>query len=205
MYTTLINVKHNKTSLFLNRMPEVITQSFSLNLRGMRVFGLYPPNRYKNLYRVLTYILYFLLIVPVPILQCLNLYLQDDLSFMQIADNTFLIAELGCFIPKFWPFLNNGERIKNCIHYFDAPVFEVERKEHRKILEEGVKVCRTTTKLFFTSVTAGFMSWSCRPIAWKNHIFPTDLWLPFDPNTAPTFYNCCVYVYLVLGEYLKKI
>ncbi|XP_068910308.1 odorant receptor Or1-like [Tenebrio molitor] len=180
-------------------MASVIEESFKVNLWGMKIFGLYPPDKHKGLYKVGTYIMYLLFIVPVPILESLNLFLQENLSFRQFADNAFLIAELGCFIPKFWPFVINGERIKRCIHYFDSPKFAVKRPEHEEIIQKCIKMCRNTTALFLASVTAGFISWSSRPISWKNHIFPTDLWLPFDPQTAPKSYICCVYTYLVLA------
>jgi hypothetical protein len=180
-------------------MASLIVQSFKVNLWGMKIFGLYPPDKYKHLYQVGTYIMYLLFIIPVPILECLNLVVQENLSFRHFADNAFLIAELGCYIPKFWPFVINGERTKRCIHYFDSPKFAVKRNEHEEIIQECIKTCRNTTALFLVSVTAGFISWSSRPISWKDHIFPTELWLPFDPRTAPKSYICGVYIYLVLG------
>ena len=166
----------------------------------MRFFFLYPPDKYKPLYRIHTYIMYFLLVVPIPVLECVYLFLQEDLRFTQIADSVFLLAELVCFVLKLYPFLNNSERIKRCIHYFDSAIFEVVRSEHEEILKECVKMCRRTSALFLAAVTGGFISWSSRPISWKNHVFPTDLWLPFDVKTAPRSYISCTYVYIVMGD-----
>ena len=181
-------------------MPSIIQQSFRFNLKAMRFFFLYPPDKYKPLYRIHTYIMYFLLVVPIPVLECVYLFLQEDLRFTQIADSVFLLAELVCFVLKLYPFLNNSERIKRCIHYFDSAIFEVVRSEHEEILKECVKMCRRTSALFLAAVTGGFISWSSRPISWKNHVFPTDLWLPFDVKTAPRSYISCTYVYIVMGD-----
>ncbi|XP_044259474.1 odorant receptor Or2-like [Tribolium madens] len=180
-------------------MPSIIDISFKVNINVLRVSGLYLPDKFKSLYQVYTYVTYFLLVIPVPILECVNLLVQEQITFRQIADNAFLIAELGCFIPKYWPFVRHGERLKRCIHYFSAPIFKTDKKEHKEILKDCVKVCHYSTAFYFASVTAGFCSWSIRPIYWQNHIFPTDIWLPFDPHTAPKLHVACVYFYLVLA------
>ncbi|EEZ99310.2 odorant receptor 68 [Tribolium castaneum] len=146
---------------------------------------------------MLAFVLYMLFVVSVPILEVLNLVLQEKITFKQIIDNAFMIAELGCLIPKYWPFVRNNDRLVKCIHYFDSPAFQPTKKKHREILQNCVKVCRAITIFFVAAVSSGYVSWSSRPISWKNHIFPTDLWLPYDPKVAPKLYNFLVYTYLI--------
>ncbi|KAJ3666994.1 hypothetical protein Zmor_002405 [Zophobas morio] len=178
-------------------MPSIIQQSFSVSLRAMRFFFLYPPDKHKTLYRICTHVMYFVFIVPFPSLQFLNLVLQENLDFSQIADNVFLLAEIMCFLPKLYPFLGNSERIKKCIHYFDGAFFEVVRTEHEEILKQCMKMCRGTAILFLVAVTGAYISWSTRPISWKNHIFPVDLWMPYDVKTAPVTYIVGTYLYIL--------
>ncbi|XP_064212275.1 LOW QUALITY PROTEIN: odorant receptor Or1 [Tribolium castaneum] len=181
-------------------MPSIIDISFKFNLKVLRISGLYLPEKFKSLYQIYSYLAYFLLVIPVPILECTNLLVQEKITFRQIADSAFLIAELGCFIPKNWPFVRHADRLKRCIHYFSAPIFKTKRKEHEEILQDCIKVCHRSTAFYFASVTVGFFSWAIRPISWKNHIFPTDIWLPFDPHTASKVQVAGVYFYLVLGK-----
>lgn len=184
----------------MSKMLSLIDESFKINFRIMKITALYPPTKYKKFNRVLLFIMYMSFVVPVPILECLNLILQENVTFKQIIDNAFMIAELGCLIPKYWPFVHEGERLVRCMHYFDQPIFEVTKDRHRDLIQNCVKVCRGITIFFVAAVSSGFISWSGRPISWENHIFPTDLWLPYDPKTAPTLYNTLVYTYLVIGN-----
>ena len=181
-------------------MPSIIQQSFPVNLQAMRFFFLYPPDKYKTLYRIHTYIVYFLFVVPIPVLQCLYLVFQEDLHFTQFADSVFLLAEMVCFVLKLYPFLNNGERIKKCIHYFDSAIFEVERNTDQEILQHCINMCRRISMLFLAAVTGAFISWSTRPISWKDHVFPTNVWLPFDVKTAPKSYITYTYLYILIGK-----
>ncbi|XP_044259237.1 odorant receptor Or1-like [Tribolium madens] len=180
-------------------MSSLAEQSFKINFRILKVTALYPPTKNKQLNQVLAYVMYLLFVVPVPILQVLNLLLQEKITFMQIIDNAFMIAELGCLIPKFWPFVHNNDCLVKCIHYFDSPVFEVRKNRHKELLQNCIKVCRAITIFFVVAVSSGFTSWSSRPISWENHIFPTDLWLPYDPKVAPKLYNFLVYAYIVVA------
>ncbi|EEZ99312.1 odorant receptor 70 [Tribolium castaneum] len=181
-------------------MPSIIDISFKININVLCLAGLYLPDKFKSLYRVYTYLVYVFIVIPVPTLGCVYLLAQEKITFRQIADNLFLIAELGCFIPKYWPLVRHAERIKRCIHYFSAPIFKTDRKEHQEILDDCIKVCHQWSAFYFASVTAGFVSWSIRPISWENHILPTDIWLPFDPHTASSAKVASVYFYLVLGK-----
>nr|XP_008195116.2 PREDICTED: odorant receptor Or1 [Tribolium castaneum] len=180
-------------------MPSLIEQSFKINFRILKITAFYPPTKNKRLNQMLAFVLYMLFVVSVPILEVLNLVLQEKITFKQIIDNAFMIAELGCLIPKYWPFVRNNDRLVKCIHYFDSPAFQPTKKKHREILQNCVKVCRAITIFFVAAVSSGYVSWSSRPISWKNHIFPTDLWLPYDPKVAPKLYNFLVYTYLVIA------
>lgn len=188
-------------------MPDLVSRSIGINIMGLRIFGLYPPDchKYKNIYKIHTYTMYITCIVSVPLLGALNLLLSPNLSLKQIADNAFLIAELGCFIPKLWPFVRHAERLKNCINFFQSPVFSVTRTEHQRIENECVQMCKRATAIFFLCVCFGFASWSSRPISWAGHTFPTEIWLPFDPKNAPKSYIATVYLYLVIGTFISAL
>ncbi|XP_068909659.1 odorant receptor Or1-like [Tenebrio molitor] len=116
---------------------------------------------------------------------------------------TDYVAEMGCYIAKFLPFIVNGDQIKECIHYFDSPFFTVFGDAQKKILNDCKKICKRITTIFLVSVTVGLASWAVKPLFWKNYRLPIDVWFPFDPTSRLTIYSL-IYTYLVIGNFVRN-
>lgn len=174
---------------------ELIEKSFALNLFIMKLFGLYPPDNYTLLYKIHSVFLYFFFILPIPCLGCFYLLVDDNVSLAVVADNAFLLAEMGCYIIKFLPFITKSEQIKNCINYIEKIQSCITVADEEKIHETCIITCRKITKIFLMSVTAGVTSWSVKPLLLKTAKLPMDLWLPY--KTTGTFNFLVTYVYLV--------
>jgi hypothetical protein len=179
-------------------MAGIVKQSFSVNLRIMRALGLYPPRKYKNLYKVLGFFMYSLFMICIGLLGFLYLLLDENIDIVQIADNAFLLSEMACYIIKFFPFINNGDEIKKCIHYFESPFFRVSSDKQKQIIESCNSTCRRINTIFLIFVTGSVTSWAVKPFFWKHYRLPVDVWLPFDATATPQIYYP-VYSFLVLG------
>jgi hypothetical protein len=181
-------------------MASAIEQSFYINLIVRRAFGLYPPDKHKYFYKLHAFLMYFAFIIPVPLFGCLYLLLDDNVDLTKVAENAFLLAEMGCYIAKFLPFIVNGDQIKECIHYFDSPFFTVFGDAQKKILNDCKKTCKRITTIFLVSVTGALSSWAVKPLFWKDYRLPIDVWFPLDPTSRLTIYSL-IYTYLVIGKY----
>lgn len=176
---------------------ELIKESFTLNLYIMKLFGLYPPDNYKLLYKIHSIFLYVIFILPIPCLGCFYLLVDDSISLAVVADNAFLLAEMGCYIIKFLPFITNSKQIKTCINYIEKTQSCITTANEKKINDVCIKTCRRITKIFLMSVTAGVTSWSVKPLLLKTAKLPMDLWLPY--KTTETFNFLVTYMYLVVA------
>ncbi|CAH1374427.1 unnamed protein product [Tenebrio molitor] len=185
-------------------MSRIIEESFRVNLRVMKACHLYPPETHTRLFKILAYIMHFLLVIPVPTLGVLYVLLEDDLNMERVNYNAGFLAQTACFITKLLPFVRYGRRIKKCIHFFESPLFAVVKEEHKKIMNKCIKVCQRNTRIFLFCVAGGVTSWATKPFFWEGRNFPVDIWLPFSVTTDITIY-CTLYFFIATGVYFASL
>jgi hypothetical protein len=183
-------------------MASVSKQSFGINLIVMRAFGLYSPQEATRLYKVMSYLMYIFLMLPVPVFGTLYLLVNDNFDMMRLNDNAFLIAEITCQFTKLFPFINNADRIRNCIHYFEASIFAVFKERQLKILEECINICVRNSRIYLCSVVSINIIWAAKPFLEEEYRLPVDLWLPYNSNSGALVYYP-TFTLLVIGNSLK--
>ncbi|KAJ3666963.1 hypothetical protein Zmor_002379 [Zophobas morio] len=161
----------------------------------MKLFGLYPPEKPTRLFRIRSYLLYFVILIPVPALGALYIFLEEDQT--RIGDNGFVVAETACVIIKLMPFVVNGSQMKRCIHYLEDSSFEV-APDNRKILEKSIYICRRNSKVFIVSIVVGNISFNLKPFLGEGRILPVDVWFPCSPTENTKIY-CIIFLMLSLG------
>lgn len=60
------------------------------------------------------YIAFF--VIPVSLLSAVDLLFRENLSLEETSENAFLISQLGCFIFKLLPFINNADEMEANLH-----------------------------------------------------------------------------------------
>ncbi|RZC32666.1 7tm 6 domain containing protein, partial [Asbolus verrucosus] len=179
-------------------MKGIIKQSFSINLRLMGAFGLYPPETSGFLYKVQAYFLYSAFTLPIPILGTLYFILDEEIN-AALDGNAFLIVEMACQITKLFTFIRNGDKIRKCIHYFEKPFFANYTDKQKKIIDRCSRICRRNSIIFLVSIIGGNIFWATRPFFSKEQKFPVDVWFPYNPMAGTKiFYS--VYLFLVMGN-----
>ncbi|RZB38719.1 7tm 6 and/or Iso dh domain containing protein, partial [Asbolus verrucosus] len=163
----------------------------------MRIVGLYPPEKNSRLFKVYAYILYFIALTPTSVLGFLDIYLKEDVDVVEMSYSALISIQMAFFTMKLSPFIRNGNKIKKCINYFESPNFDLFNKEHKKIIEESVDVCRRNSVVFLGGVIVSFCFWSVTPF-WRANNLPLDVWVPFDPFASVINY-CIVYSVLAVG------
>ncbi|RZC39725.1 7tm 6 domain containing protein, partial [Asbolus verrucosus] len=180
-------------------MTDAIKRSFNVNLSVMQAFGLYSAAEESTcLYKVMGYSMYCLFMFPIPIFGTLYLVLDENFDMMQLNDNAFLIAEIVCQFTKLFPFIHNANRIKTCIHYFEAPFFLLSRQKQLDILNKYSRICQRNSKLFLSAVITINIIWASKPLFGKEYKLPVDLWLPFELVAEPRAYYS-IYLFLVIA------
>ncbi|XP_063912027.1 odorant receptor 33b-like [Zophobas morio] len=92
------------------------------------------------------------------------------------------------YIPKFLPFVTNGNEIKLCIHYFDLEIFSL-LEDADDVLVECTRVCRRNTKFFFSGAIFCWISLLIKPFIWGgSYRLPVEVWLPFSVENQPVLY-----------------
>jgi hypothetical protein len=179
-------------------MKEVIQKSFHLNLTVMKIIGLYSSSKYPRIYKMYAYVIYVLAMMPSTIFGLFHFILSEDNSAINYSD--FVMVGMIFYAPKLLPFVINGEKIKKCIHYFDASHYTVRRPEHKNIIEECVHSCQRNSRVFFVGCIAGLIGFICQIFIRENiHQLPLNIWLPPSIEKNPIFYYS-FYFLLVMGK-----
>ncbi|XP_063912020.1 uncharacterized protein LOC135128873 [Zophobas morio] len=179
-------------------MEDIIENSFGVNLILMRILNLYPPENPTLLYKLKAYCVFFVLLPPVPILGALYFLFEENLTTEELNENAFAVAQLGCQVTKFLPFVVNGTRIKNCILYFKSSEFKISVDKQQKIIDDCCWICRRNSTVFLVSITGGVIFFALKPLFSDKQQFPTDIWLPFEPKTDLRVF-VVVYLYVFSG------
>jgi hypothetical protein len=184
-------------------MVSVVEKSFGTNLRILRMFGMYPPDKYKRVYKIYSYFIYCVMIAPIAILSCMYLLLEDvDMDL--IADNAFLACQMACKIVKFLPFLINSDEIRRSIYLLECPIFTMYKERQQNIITECIRICNRNCKLFLSFCFFSIMGLAVKPLVANGKPLPLEIWLPLDFKQNPTVYYS-LYAYMILGNYSKIV
>ncbi|KAJ3656609.1 hypothetical protein Zmor_015673 [Zophobas morio] len=154
----------------------------------MRVLGFYSPRKYKHLYKLYTFAVYCMFTVLVPILSSLYLIMDPHVDLDKVADNAFVICQLGCFIIKMLPLMFNGEEIRKSIYMMEHPIFMIVTKGQETIIEDCRTTCRRTSLLFLVFCMLCIVTWGITPFFESDYKLPIDIWLPYDVTKNSVVY-----------------
>ncbi|KAJ3656608.1 hypothetical protein Zmor_015673 [Zophobas morio] len=154
----------------------------------MRVLGFYSPRKYKHLYKLYSFTVYCMFIVLIPVLSSLYLIMDPHVDFDKVADNVFVICQLGCFIIKMLPLMFNAEEVRKSIYMMEHTLFMIVTKEQEIIIEDCRTTCRRTSLLFLVFCMLGFVTWGITPFFEGDYKLPIDVWLPYDVTQNSVVY-----------------
>lgn len=181
-------------------MTGLVKRSFRFHLIVMRTLGLYPPKRYRNLYKIHAYIMHIFFIIPMPTLAAVYLLVTENVTLEQISDSAFLICQIGCFIVKLLPFINNHEQVRRTIYHIEHPLFVMYSKKQEVMIIECIKICKRNCRIFLGCCLTTLTLWAIKPFLLKECKLPLQIWWPFDITKGPKVYFPA-FVYCVLGLY----
>jgi hypothetical protein len=175
-------------------MENKIKKSFVLNITVLKIVGVYPSNKYTNLYKLFSYTLYNFVMLPTIVFGFIQLFCNINIFFNDLAGiATFLLS------PKLWLIVKNGHKIKKCIYYFDNEFVTTVNDGHDEIIDKCVKICRRNSLVFFISCIICTLAWFIK-LFFRENIpeLPIEVWNPFEVNDRSMLYYG-LYVNLVLG------
>jgi hypothetical protein len=106
-------------------MKRLVARSIGIHLKIIGFFRFYPSENFRKLYRIYSYDSYevhCVFVIPVPLLSAVDLLFRENLSLGKASENAFLICQLGCFIFKLLPFINNADEMEANIYIYDRVV-----------------------------------------------------------------------------------
>ncbi|KAJ3658579.1 hypothetical protein Zmor_010311 [Zophobas morio] len=165
-------------------MVNLITKSFSLNLKLLKIMGLYSFGNTSILLKVRAYVLYFVLLVVTTGLIFFKTVTEKSANNMETNAMVAYVAESGSFCFKLVPFLRNGERIRRCINFFGQEMFAPKTDYERNILKECIWVCRRNSIVYFYGILVTLIGWNSPVLFVKGRKLQLRLWLPYDPSTT---------------------
>lgn len=170
----------------------------------MHFIGLYSHENDTIWKKTQAYILYFLCIIPMPVLGILYLLYGKEIDLERMYDNAFLLADMTCYITKLLPFIKNSDKLKICLKALKSPHFAVLNREEMAIITECTKICKRNSTIFFIVVLGGISVWATKPLFWKHYNLPIDIWIPFTMTTG-SLLNCSIYLFLVIGNKVHSL
>lgn len=179
---------------------KIVLKTFKFHLTVLRLVGMYPPTQHKTLYKIFAYFMYFFFIVPVPVCGGMHLFQQQDLNINEIANNAFLVCELGCFIVKMLPFMNNGDEIRRCIYTMECPIFSACSEKQAAVIHEFSRISKRIYKVYVSLCMISVAFWAIKPMFFEETRLPLDIWLPYTDPLRNTKIYVVSYIMLVLGE-----
>jgi hypothetical protein len=175
-------------------MENNIKKSFALNITVLKIVGVYPSNKYTNLFKLFSYTLYNFVMLPTIVFGFIQLFCNINIFFNDLAGiATFLLS------PKLWLIVKNGHKIKKCICYFHNEFVTTVNDGHDEIIDKCVKICRRNSLVFFISCIICTLAWFIK-LFFRENIseLPIEVWNPFEVNDRSMLYYG-LYVNLVLG------
>ncbi|RZB40937.1 7tm 6 domain containing protein [Asbolus verrucosus] len=179
-------------------MAGLVKQFFGFNLIVMRILGFYPPRKYNIFYKIFATSAYCLFTVSVPVLASIHLLTAEDVDTAQVSDNSFMVIQIGCFIFKLLPFINNANKIRKCIYILENPLFNQFTEKQEKLIRKCKRICRQVSWLFFGFCFFSFILWAIVPLFGDVRNFPIDIWLPFDAKLRNWTY-VSTYIFISIG------
>ncbi|KAJ3656607.1 hypothetical protein Zmor_015672 [Zophobas morio] len=164
----------------MENRKKLVKSIFGINLTVMRLLGFYSPRKCKHLYKLYSFTVYCMFTSLVPILSSLYLIMAPHVDLDKVADNAFVICQLGCFTIKVLPFVFNGEEIRKSIYMMEHPIFLVFTKKQETIIENCRTTCRRTSLLFLVFCIMCVITWGSAPFFESDYKFPIDIWVPYD-------------------------
>ncbi|KAJ3658584.1 hypothetical protein Zmor_010315 [Zophobas morio] len=176
-------------------MVNIIQKSFSLNLKVLNIMGLYAYGNSSIFLKVRAYTLYFILLVLTTILIIIKILTSKNSNDLETNVMLTYVTDCVSFFFKLLPFLQNSEKIKQCINFFGQKNFTPKTHQQRKIIEECIWVCRRNSIVYFTGVLLAIIGWNFPVLFVKGRKLPLRLWLPYDPSsTTVNYYFTLVYI-----------
>jgi hypothetical protein len=164
-------------------MEDVVKRSFYINLKVLRILGLYVPDKSTYLYKLYGCVLLICSLVPDPLFGFIYLARSKESDIMmQAGFNLFLLVAMACFVPKLLPFIVNSGKMKRCIHYMETSIIINLNSEQKKIVDDCIRISRRNSIFFFVCVTLDSTTWTSRSLFLQNGELPMEVWLPFDPT-----------------------
>jgi hypothetical protein len=177
----------------------LVKKMFGVNLKVMRLLGFYPSQEYRKSYKLYSYTVYCLFTTIIPVLASVHLITDPKVDLNKIADSAFIICQLGCFIIKMLPLINNADQIRSSIYIIEQPIFVAYSSKQEKIIEECIAICKRSSWFFLIFCIACVISWGITPFFDKEYKLPIDVWLPYDFKANLGLYLLS-FVYIVAGE-----
>lgn len=173
---------------------------FGMNLKIIKFIGYYPPQKYRVLYKIYSYVVYFVIVIPIPTLMIVFLLTQKELDMETISNSAFPICELGSFIFRLPRFILDCDKIHKSISLVELPIFLTYSKNQELII---IKKCifryHRYIKVYLGFCIAAWICWTIAPLFANKYILPVNIWVPVDISQGGIPY-ICFYVYLVIGK-----
>lgn len=186
-------------------MSRIIEKSFKINLTILKYVCLYEFDNYKTIHKMQAWLCYLVCVVALTLLTVLNFLVQEEIDIVQFNHGAMFIGESLCWTFKLISFLTKGKKIRQCINYFNHPMFAtmINTSEQRNILNKCIKSCKNNSLLFLIIVVSGTINFNTKPLFWKGRKFPVNLLLPFDVTANVGIYAIW-YIFTAAGNLRKR-
>lgn len=187
-------------------LSSLMQKSFNLNLKILKILGFYEYHKLGIFKKILTVIIYIIIMVMVPLLLFINILIKEsDVRFL--ADNIILLAQWISFAIKFLPFFFKSRQVKHCILYFNNKTFATNSKFSQETILKCYKSCQKNSKVFLYIILISCVSWWFKPfLIWENHKAPLNIWFPsrqeFESFTGSYWilYTFSIFAMLFIGS-----
>lgn len=180
-------------------MNGIIDQSFSLNIKILKIFCMFISQKSNVFLKIAGVSMYGFFTILMPSLVGGYLVFEKVSNMARFSDNAILFVQTACFIPKLLPFLYNQEAIIQCMYYFESPFFKNFEKNHPEIINECIKVCRQNSKVFFAFLVGANASFALKPLISGELRLPADILVPHSWIDSKIFFWFC-YFFVSIGE-----
>ncbi|XP_045483689.1 odorant receptor Or1-like [Harmonia axyridis] len=180
-------------------MPQTIQESFSLNLKLMKLNGYDPIKLGKNCwYDVYGNILYIFSAWLFSILAALVPTQKENLNMDILFDTLYLLPQMMILTVKVVPFLYRKQKVNNLLNRFYKDDFLPKLPEHEAIVENCSRECKNLSAFFIYSSSVSWLLWVTKPFYTNEQILPYEIYLPFEMSTG-NFVYYIIYLYISLS------
>lgn len=177
---------------------QIFTKSLKIPMQILTILGQWRPKNSKLSWLYSLFVL-FTIQIPLTTLPVVNLLVDDDVSFVRVANSVFLNIQTAVVPFKTIFLAFSQKKILKAFELLESEVFNSYNRDHITLIQDGALVIKRISHYITLCFVTALLMAATPVVYWKERRLFVDMWFPFDP-TANWFYYLSAHTFSSIGK-----